>query len=58
MTGYNMGLLRVILHAVPVYLACAAALSPPVAVTVETSWPAPLPLLEIMCVLSPQLVGV
>lgn len=45
-----MRLLRAILRTVPVYLAGAAALSPPVKVTVET-WPACPPLLEILCVL-------
>ena len=50
-----MRLLRVLLRTVPVYLAGAAALSPPVRVTVETSWPASPPLLEILCVLNPQL---
>ncbi|KAF9648458.1 glycosyltransferase family 24 protein [Thelephora ganbajun] len=43
-----MRLLRVLLHTVPVYLAGAATLSPPVKVTVETSWPASPPLLEIL----------
>ena len=49
-----MRLLRAILHTVPVYLAGAAALSPPVRVTVETSWPASPPLLEILYVLNLQ----
>jgi len=51
-----MRLLQVLLHTVPVYLAGAAALSPPVKVTVETSWPASPPLLEILYVLHLQLV--
>lgn len=58
MTGYNMRLLRAILHTALAYLACAAALSPPVRVTVETSWPASPPLLEILCVSNPHLFDV
>lgn len=49
-----MRLLRVLLHAAPVYVAAATVLSPPVKVTVETSWPASPPLLEILCVVRPQ----
>lgn len=56
MTGCHMRLLRILLYALPVYLTNALALSPPVKVTVETSWPASPPLLESLCVLYPQLV--
>lgn len=48
MTGLNMRLLRVLLYLAPSYLAGAAVLSPPVKVTVETSWPASPPLLETL----------